>query len=185
MDWRRSFITTDVNPYYDSFVRWQFINLKERGKIKFGKRSEVTSAPQSVFCLLYILVYTVYIILVSFTYSALLPSPSPSLLPDTLSSHQWSISQAWTTTGPVGRGLAPRSTPSSRCEHRNLSQRSWGELHPWTGAAVPHGHIHAHAHVAPSLGSHCSWLLPLCVQRQCTDRQTAGCSLRWNILLSV
>ena len=24
----RSFITTDVNPYYDSFVRWQFIKLK-------------------------------------------------------------------------------------------------------------------------------------------------------------
>lgn len=24
IDWRRSFITTDVNPYYDSFVRWQF-----------------------------------------------------------------------------------------------------------------------------------------------------------------
>jgi leucyl-tRNA synthetase len=22
VDWRRSFITTDVNPYYDSFVRW-------------------------------------------------------------------------------------------------------------------------------------------------------------------
>ena len=22
-DWRRSFITTDVNPYYDSFIRWQ------------------------------------------------------------------------------------------------------------------------------------------------------------------
>ena len=22
IDWRRSFITTDTNPYYDSFVRW-------------------------------------------------------------------------------------------------------------------------------------------------------------------
>ena len=22
VDWRRSFITTDVNPYYDSFIRW-------------------------------------------------------------------------------------------------------------------------------------------------------------------
>jgi leucyl-tRNA synthetase len=22
VDWRRSFITTDMNPYYDSFVRW-------------------------------------------------------------------------------------------------------------------------------------------------------------------
>lgn len=37
-DWRRSFITTDVNPFYDSFVRWQYITLKERKKIKFGKR---------------------------------------------------------------------------------------------------------------------------------------------------
>ncbi|KAK3783593.1 hypothetical protein RRG08_066857, partial [Elysia crispata] len=37
VDWRRSFITTDANPYYDSFVRWMFIRLKERNKIKFGK----------------------------------------------------------------------------------------------------------------------------------------------------
>lgn len=38
VDWRRSFITTDANPYYDSFVRWQFTKLKEMNKIKFGKR---------------------------------------------------------------------------------------------------------------------------------------------------
>jgi leucyl-tRNA synthetase len=38
VDWRRSFITTDVNPYYDSFVRWQFQHLKEKGKLLFGKR---------------------------------------------------------------------------------------------------------------------------------------------------
>lgn len=28
-DWRRSFITTDANPYYDAFVRWQFNILKQ------------------------------------------------------------------------------------------------------------------------------------------------------------
>ena len=28
-DWRRSFITTDKNPYYDSFIRWQFNTLKK------------------------------------------------------------------------------------------------------------------------------------------------------------
>ena len=38
VDWRRTFTTTDVNPYYDSFVRWQFLKLKSRNKIKFGKR---------------------------------------------------------------------------------------------------------------------------------------------------
>jgi hypothetical protein len=38
VDWRRSFITTDVNPYYDSFVRWQFLKLKEQGRVLFGKR---------------------------------------------------------------------------------------------------------------------------------------------------
>nr|XP_033783398.1 leucine--tRNA ligase, cytoplasmic [Geotrypetes seraphini] len=43
VDWRRSFITTDVNPYYDSFVRWQYLTLKERNKIKFGKRYTIYS----------------------------------------------------------------------------------------------------------------------------------------------
>eukprot|EP01088_Endostelium_zonatum_P001736 TRINITY_DN1208_c0_g1_i1.p1 TRINITY_DN1208_c0_g1~~TRINITY_DN1208_c0_g1_i1.p1 ORF type:complete len:1111 (-),score=323.71 TRINITY_DN1208_c0_g1_i1:84-3416(-) len=43
VDWRRSFITTDVNLYYDSFVRWQFRKLKELGKVKFGKRYSVYS----------------------------------------------------------------------------------------------------------------------------------------------
>jgi len=28
VDWRRSFITTSINPYYDSFIRWQFNTLK-------------------------------------------------------------------------------------------------------------------------------------------------------------
>jgi len=43
VDWRRSFITTDVNKFYDSFVRWQFWRLKERGKIDFGKRYTIYS----------------------------------------------------------------------------------------------------------------------------------------------
>ena len=43
IDWRRSFITTDANPYYDSFIRWQFWKLKELGKIKFGKRNTIYS----------------------------------------------------------------------------------------------------------------------------------------------
>lgn len=38
VDWRRSFITTDANAYYDSFVRWQFTMLKDRQKIRYGKR---------------------------------------------------------------------------------------------------------------------------------------------------
>eukprot|EP00163_Fabomonas_tropica_P004027 TRINITY_DN13584_c0_g1_i1.p1 TRINITY_DN13584_c0_g1~~TRINITY_DN13584_c0_g1_i1.p1 ORF type:complete len:1084 (+),score=415.30 TRINITY_DN13584_c0_g1_i1:23-3253(+) len=38
VDWRRSFITTDVNPYYDSFVRWQYNTMKAKGKLEFGKR---------------------------------------------------------------------------------------------------------------------------------------------------
>ena len=43
VDWRRSFITTDVNPYYDSFVRWQFRKLKVLDKVKFGKRYTIFS----------------------------------------------------------------------------------------------------------------------------------------------
>ncbi|KAF2075235.1 hypothetical protein CYY_003453 [Polysphondylium violaceum] len=43
VDWRRSFITTDVNQYYDSFVRWQFETLKDLGKVKYGKRYSIWS----------------------------------------------------------------------------------------------------------------------------------------------
>jgi len=43
VDWRRSFITTDVNPYYDSFARWQLATLNELGKVKFGERYSVYS----------------------------------------------------------------------------------------------------------------------------------------------
>jgi leucyl-tRNA synthetase len=43
IDWRRSFITTDVNPFYDSFVRWQFNKLKAQGRILFGKRHTIYS----------------------------------------------------------------------------------------------------------------------------------------------
>uniref|UniRef100_A0AAQ4NVK1 Leucine--tRNA ligase, cytoplasmic n=1 Tax=Gasterosteus aculeatus aculeatus TaxID=481459 RepID=A0AAQ4NVK1_GASAC len=51
VDWRRSFITTDVNPFYDSFVRWQFITLKERKKIKFGKRYTIFSPKDGQPCM--------------------------------------------------------------------------------------------------------------------------------------
>src|ERR1700753_1408490 len=43
IDWRRSFITTDINPYYDSFIQWQMRRLKELGKIQFGKRYTIYS----------------------------------------------------------------------------------------------------------------------------------------------
>ena len=43
VDWRRSFLTTDVNPYFDSFVRWQFNKLKKLNAIKYGKRYSIFS----------------------------------------------------------------------------------------------------------------------------------------------
>lgn len=43
VDWRRSFITTDANPYYDSFIRWQMRKLKQMQKIKFGERYTIYS----------------------------------------------------------------------------------------------------------------------------------------------
>jgi len=36
IDWRRSFITTQLNPYYDNFVRWQFDRLYEQGLVVKG-----------------------------------------------------------------------------------------------------------------------------------------------------
>ncbi|MFH1439131.1 MAG: leucine--tRNA ligase [Candidatus Woesearchaeota archaeon] len=37
VDWRRSFVTTSLNPYYDKFIRWQFNKLKEKGYVIKGK----------------------------------------------------------------------------------------------------------------------------------------------------
>ncbi len=50
VDWRRSFITTCVNPYYDAFIRWQFNVLREKGKILFGKRNNVYSILDGQVC---------------------------------------------------------------------------------------------------------------------------------------
>ena len=34
IDWRRSFITTSVNPSYDAFIRWQFNRLHEQERMR-------------------------------------------------------------------------------------------------------------------------------------------------------
>lgn len=51
IDFRRTFVTTNVNPFYDSFVRWQFCLLKERGKIMFGKRHTIFSPKDGQPCM--------------------------------------------------------------------------------------------------------------------------------------
>lgn len=51
VDWRRSMVTTDANPYYDSFVRWQMNRLKEMGKVRFGKRYTVYSPKDGQACM--------------------------------------------------------------------------------------------------------------------------------------
>jgi len=43
VDWRRSFYTTPANPYYDKFVIWQFLRLKEKNKIDYGNRYSIYS----------------------------------------------------------------------------------------------------------------------------------------------
>ena len=50
-DWRRSFITTDTNPFYDAFIRWQFRKLKAADRIAFGKRPTVYSRRDGQACM--------------------------------------------------------------------------------------------------------------------------------------
>ena len=50
VDWRRSFITTAVNPYYDAFIRWQFNTLRAKGKVLYGKRNNVYSILDGQVC---------------------------------------------------------------------------------------------------------------------------------------
>eukprot|EP00438_Fugacium_kawagutii_P008240 Skav226259 [mRNA] locus=scaffold2708:111537:123105:- [translate_table: standard] len=42
VDWRRTFITTDLNPYFDSFVQWHFQKLKAK-YLANGKRQTIFS----------------------------------------------------------------------------------------------------------------------------------------------
>ncbi|CAB4252885.1 similar to Saccharomyces cerevisiae YPL160W CDC60 Cytosolic leucyl tRNA synthetase, ligates leucine to the appropriate tRNA [Maudiozyma barnettii] len=51
IDWRRSYITTDANPYYDAFIRWQMNRLKGLGKIKFGERYTIYSEKDGQPCM--------------------------------------------------------------------------------------------------------------------------------------
>jgi len=41
IDWRRKFITTDLNPRYDKFIKWQFKTLKKKGLVEQGEHPVV------------------------------------------------------------------------------------------------------------------------------------------------
>ena len=51
VDFRRSFITTSANSFYDSFIRWQFRKLKQSEKIGFGKRPTIYSEVDGQACM--------------------------------------------------------------------------------------------------------------------------------------
>ena len=51
IDWRRSVVTTDANPYYDTFVRWQMNRLYELQKIQYGVRYTIYSPKDGQPCM--------------------------------------------------------------------------------------------------------------------------------------
>ncbi|KAL9040610.1 MAG: hypothetical protein Q9214_004418, partial [Letrouitia sp. 1 TL-2023] len=51
VDWRRSFVTTDANPYYDTFVRWQMNRLYALKKVQFGSRYTIYSPKDGQPCM--------------------------------------------------------------------------------------------------------------------------------------
>lgn len=50
IDYRRSFITTEINSHFDSFVRWQFNKLNVKGYLKFGKKMVIFSEKDNQPC---------------------------------------------------------------------------------------------------------------------------------------
>lgn len=101
VDWRRTFITTPANPFYDSFVRWQFTLLKEKNKIKFGKRyglKHLFFAP------------TFWGPLFLFWDPVLFVLTPTSTTAGTQFFHQRTASRAWTTIGPRVREWARSTT---------------------------------------------------------------------------
>ena len=51
IDWRRQFVTTDANPFFDSFVSWQVRKLYEMNKIQFGSRYTIFSPKDGQPCM--------------------------------------------------------------------------------------------------------------------------------------
>lgn len=51
IDWRRQMVTTDANPYYNAFVRWQMNRLKELDKIQYGVRYTIYSPKDGQPCM--------------------------------------------------------------------------------------------------------------------------------------
>ena len=49
-DFSRSFYTTDMNPYYDSFIKWQFTHLINKGYVYKGKRNVIYSRTDNQAC---------------------------------------------------------------------------------------------------------------------------------------
>ncbi len=48
IDWRRSFITTDLNPRYSKFIKWQFNTLKKKGLVGQGEHPVVWCPKENV-----------------------------------------------------------------------------------------------------------------------------------------
>jgi leucyl-tRNA synthetase len=44
VDWRRSFVTTDANPFYDSFIRWQVRGVRCVGQVRGLREARRRSA---------------------------------------------------------------------------------------------------------------------------------------------
>ena len=50
IDFRRSFITTDKQKYYDKFIEWHMLKLKEHNFVEFGKRNAIYSINEDQPC---------------------------------------------------------------------------------------------------------------------------------------
>lgn len=50
IDFSRSFVTTELNKYFDSFVKWQFSVLHDKGYLAFGKHPMIYSIKDNQVC---------------------------------------------------------------------------------------------------------------------------------------
>jgi leucyl-tRNA synthetase len=50
LDLTKSFVTTSINPYFNSFVEWQFVRLRKTGRIVFGRRPCIYSLKDAQPC---------------------------------------------------------------------------------------------------------------------------------------
>lgn len=140
IDWRRSFITTDVNPFYSSFIEWQFRTLHKQVLLSLSRHSIpclvlLSLSRHSIPCLF---CFPPVVRSRGSTSCQVLRNPSIAPLPDTPFCHLYSAFQGLRlpdaaicrTSRGFSHGALPGVCPLLHCKRGHLANIRQGGQAP-------------------------------------------------------